>query len=207
MAKTGRPRKTNLRPIDDNIENDSIEMDYDDINQSSEQENIPDGMIRVENNIDFFNTQENDPEFSNVVDKNESSIDISNYKQEITKLTEKINSLENENNTLRIENSKLTTELSELKRMFETESELKRMFEIENENKVDQKMLKSIQDENDNLLLKNSELELEISKIRCQLRNAQTIRQPSATQVYSKEQYTPTYGSVINRKNGYQDWN
>lgn len=197
MAKTGRPRKTNLRPIDDNIENDSIEMDYDDINQSSEQENIPDGMIRVENNIDFFNTQENDPEFSNVVDKNESSIDISNYKQEITKLTEKINSLENENNTLRIENSKLTTELSELKRM----------FEIENENKVDQKMLKSIQDENDNLLLKNSELELEISKIRCQLRNAQTIRQPSATQVYSKEQYTPTYGSVINRKNGYQDWN
>lgn len=193
MAKVGRPRKTNLRPIDDNIENDSIEMDYDDINQSSEQENIPEGKIRVENNIDFFNTNENDPDFSNDTKDN----DISKYEQEISELTEKINSLKNENSVLKMEKTRLLNEISELKTNIENISS----------KIMDQDAIKSIQDENDNLLLKNSELELELSKMRCQLRDNISSGKPSATQVYSREQYTPMHGNVINRKNGYQDWN
>ena len=188
-----RQRRVNLRPIDDNIENDSVEMDYDDINQPEEQEVIPEGNIRVENNIDFFNTQENDPDFSNEI----KNADISKYEQEISELKENISYLENENAVLKTENSRLQSEISDLKKDLENKSK-----EI-----IDQNSIKSIQDENDNLLLKNSELELELSKLRCQLRNNISIGKPSPTQVYSREQYTTMPGNVSNRKNGYQDWN
>ena len=185
-------RKNSLRPIDD-VENDSFEMETDQINNHIEQELIPEGKIRVENNIDFINTNENDPDFSNDIKDN----DISKYEQEISELTEKINSLKNENSVLKMEKTRLLNEISELKTNIENISS----------KIMDQDAIKSIQDENDNLLLKNSELELELSKMRCQLRDNISSGKPSATQVYSREQYTPMHGNVINRKNGYQDWN
>lgn len=202
----GRPRKTNLRPIEEDIIDDSCEIEPEELVSQEEKDADNLRKIRVENDISFFESHENDPDFSD-----DRCDDISNYEKKISELNaqisilnENITDLNKEIETLRNENSVLQSKNTVLNSEIEN---LSKKIKTLNESQIDVNEISKIRDENDNLLLKNSELELELSKMRVQLKNNVTIGKPSNTQVYSKEQYTSLPGNVVNRKNGYQDWN
>ncbi len=172
-------RKRSLAPITDDKAAES----------ETQQLEIETDVITEDSSIDSYLSKSTSP-----------SVDYSEKDAEIEVLNEKIESLEKEKKELFDDNKLLLDKIEEMKK--ETENaETKKLLEEISRMKDDIERLKN---RKDSLLLKNSELEFEVTRLTTTLKNIQS-KKDDQLHTYTDKGYSGR-GGYVPAKNGYQDW-
>lgn len=133
-------------------------------------------------------------------DSKKPDIDYSEKDAEIEVLNEKIESLEKEKKELFDDNKLLLDKIEEMRKNQENVETKKLLDEISS---LKEKM-EVLENRKDSLLLKNSELEFEVTRLTTTLKNVQS-KKDDRLHTYTNSGYSGK-GGYVPAKNGYQDW-